>query len=59
LKVHPNFTTAQWRKVSSAQVSGGTELLIEGLRKTGFKVDLYGCLEKVTVSAMCAMRYHD
>lgn len=37
LEVHPNFTTAQWRKVPPHKYPEDTELLIEGLRKAGLR----------------------
>lgn len=37
LEVHPNFSTAQWRKVPPHKYPEDTELLIEGLRKAGLR----------------------
>jgi adenylate cyclase len=37
LEVHPNFTTAKWRKVPPHKYPEDTELLIEGLRKAGLR----------------------
>ena len=37
LEVHPNFSTAQWRKVPPHKYPEDTEQLIEGLRKAGLR----------------------